>query len=71
MYMTMRTRKFLGIIFCVAFMIFYALLAMTIAVAKLQDAAHIWQLLYFLVVGIGWAIPLMPIIRWMQRPDTQ
>jgi hypothetical protein len=24
---------------------------------------------YYVVVGLGWVLPAMPIIRWMVRPD--
>ena len=52
-------------------MVFYALLGMTIAVYKLQDTSHMVQLAYYLIVGVFWAIPVMPVIKWMQRPDPE
>jgi hypothetical protein len=26
-------------------------------------------LLYYAVAGLGWVLPAMPIVAWMQRPD--
>ena len=26
--------------------------------------------LYYLVAGLGWVLPAMPLIRWMSRPDA-
>ena len=25
--------------------------------------------IYYVVAGIGWVLPAMPLIRWMSRPD--
>ena len=27
------------------------------------------QWVYYAVAGMGWVLPLMPLIRWMQKPD--
>jgi hypothetical protein len=27
------------------------------------------QALAYLVLGVAWILPLMPLIRWMARPD--
>jgi hypothetical protein len=27
------------------------------------------QAIYYVVVGMGWVLPAMPIVSWMQRPD--
>jgi hypothetical protein len=28
------------------------------------------QAIYYVVVGLGWVLPAMPIISWMSRPDA-
>jgi hypothetical protein len=28
------------------------------------------QAVYYVVVGIGWVLPAMPIVSWMLRPDA-
>jgi len=28
------------------------------------------QAVFYVVVGIGWVLPAMPIVSWMSRPDA-
>ena len=67
--MRRRTRKFIGAITMLVYVSVYALIAMAIAQGRLQEANKFWQALYYLVVGMGWILPIMPLIRWMERPD--
>lgn len=67
--MRRRTRKFIGAITMLVYVSFYALIAMAIAQGRLQEANKFWQGLYYLVAGMGWILPIMPLIRWMERPD--
>ncbi len=33
--------------------------------------ANTWvQLVYFLLVGVLWGVPLFPLLRWAGRPDA-
>ncbi len=49
----------------VAFVVAYAVAAVMIAV-HLPSQPMI-QLAYFLVVGIAWGVPVIPLIAWMNR----
>ncbi|MBU3731391.1 MAG: DUF2842 domain-containing protein [Beijerinckiaceae bacterium] len=69
--MRRRTRKFIGAVVILIFVCVYALVAMALAQGRLQDADKIWQYLYYVVVGLGWILPLMPLIKWMERPDPE
>lgn len=69
--MRRRTRKLIGTIAMLIFVIVYSLAAMSIAQGRLQDAGKLWQGIYYLVAGMGWILPLMPLIRWMERPDKE
>lgn len=69
--MRRRTRKFIGAVVILVFVCVYALVAMALAQGRLQDADKIWQNLYYVVVGLGWILPLMPLIKWMERPDPE
>jgi predicted membrane channel-forming protein YqfA (hemolysin III family) len=69
--MRVRTRKLVGTLFSIAFLAIYALLAMALAESRIQDASNIVRLVVYIVLGIAWVLPLMPLIRWMQRPDPQ
>lgn len=66
--MPIRLRKFLGMIALVTLVVVYALVAMTIAAAKLPDAPGYVQGLYYVVAGLLWVVPAGAIIAWMQRP---
>jgi len=67
--MTQRTRKFIGTILIVAIAMLYAVIATTIAAAKLADASGLVHLVYFLFTGILWVVPAMLMINWMMKPD--
>ena len=69
--MQRRTRKFIGTIIIILFVCVYALVAMALAQGRLQDADKLWQYLYYAVVGMAWVLPVMPVIRWMERPDSE
>ena len=67
--MPQRLRKFVGSIVLVLFISLYALTAMTVAAAKLPGTSGWTQLVYFLVAGLLWVVPSLPLVAWMQRPD--
>ena len=68
--MPRRLRKLVGTVVMLTFVIVYALLAMTLAQTPwLQQASTLVQGSFYLVAGLGWVLPLMPLIRWMERPD--
>lgn len=67
--MTIRTRKFLG---AVALLLLAAVWALTMmAVAQMPWLANSgWrQAIFYVVAGMGWVLPAMPIVSWMSRPD--
>jgi len=68
--MRRRTRKLIGTVVMLVFVILYSLAAMSIVQGRLQDAEKLWQSVYYLVAGLAWILPLMPLIRWMERPDS-
>ena len=66
--MQKRTRKFFGAVAMLAFVIVYALMAMMLAQARpTQEAPVLLQALIYAVLGLAWILPLMPLIRWMER----
>jgi len=65
--MPLRLRKFLGAIALFALVIAWALVAMTLAqVPAIRDNA-VLSVLYYVIAGIGWVLPAMPIVAWMSR----
>ncbi|AWN46890.1 DUF2842 domain-containing protein [Methylobacterium terrae] len=67
--MRRRTRSFLGAIAMIAFVIVYAPLAMALADSRIAETPALVQSVLYAILGIAWIFPLMPLIRWMERPD--
>lgn len=63
-----RLRKFIGMLVLVALVVVYALVATTVAAARLADAGALAHLLYFFVTGLLWVLPAMLIVKWMAGP---
>jgi hypothetical protein len=68
--MTIRARKFVGTIALLLLVVVWSLLGMTFAQAPWIAASGLYQAIFYVVAGIGWALPAMPIISWMSRPDV-
>jgi hypothetical protein len=63
-------RKFVGAVLMLSFVIVYALIAMALAQARIvQQASGPLQALYYAILGMAWILPMMPLIKWMERPD--
>lgn len=67
--MRRRTRSLIGTVAILAFVIVYALVAMALADSRIAQAPAPVQTVLYCVLGIAWIFPLMPMIRWMERPD--
>lgn len=67
--MRRSTRKFIGAVAMLVFVTAYALAVMVIAQGRIHDAAKPIQTVFYLVAGMAWILPLMPLIKWMERPD--
>jgi hypothetical protein len=68
--MTIRTRKFIGAIALLVLVVVWSLLGMAAAQMPVIAGSGWWQAIYYVVVGIGWVLPAMPIISWMAKPDA-
>jgi hypothetical protein len=68
--MTIRTRKFFGAIFLILLAAVWALTAMAVAQMPLLAQSGLLQAIFYVVAGMGWVLPAMPIVSWMSRPDT-
>jgi len=69
--MTQRSRKFVGVFVTLAVLVIYAWLASTIYTTWLTGAPNWVLLIYFVVAGLGWALPAGVVITWMLRPDDR
>jgi hypothetical protein len=68
--MTIRTRKFFGTIALLVLVVFWSLMGMTAAQTPWLASSGLLQAIFYVVAGIGWVLPAMPIISWMPRPDV-
>jgi hypothetical protein len=66
--LTLRTRKLVGTIALLVFIVVYALAAMMVAVVLQVNASKAVELLYYVVAGLLWELPAAWHIHWMQRP---
>jgi hypothetical protein len=67
--MSIRTRKLIGTVALLVLVCVWGLLAMAFAQSVLTDINGFVAALYYLVAGLGWVLPAMPLISWMAKPD--
>jgi hypothetical protein len=67
--MTQSTRKLVGTLLTLVVLIAWAAVATAIYVTWLTGLPSPVLLAYFAIAGLGWALPVARIIRWMARPD--
>lgn len=63
--MTPRTRKFVGMVAILAFLLVYVGIAAFVGERLPQQ--WLVLMLYYGLVGTLWGVPLFPLIRWMNR----
>ena len=66
--MPVRLKKFIGTFVLIALAVIYALVATTVAVARLGESSAWVHLAYFLFTGVLWVVPAIGIISWMNKP---
>jgi hypothetical protein len=67
--MTIRTRKFFGTIALLLLVTLWSLIGMSVAQFPVLANSGWLQAAFYVVAGFGWALPAMPIVSWMSRPD--
>jgi hypothetical protein len=67
--MPIRTRKLLGTIALLLLAAVWSLMGMTLAQTPWLANSGLLQAVFYVVAGLGWVLPAMPIVSWMQRPD--
>ena len=63
--MPIRLRKLIGAVALVVMVAVWALVAMAVAQFPAIKANGVIEAIYYLVAGLGWVLPAMPLIRWM------
>jgi len=67
--MRIRTRKLIGTLALLVLVAVWSLLAMAFAQFALRSANAVVAALFYAIAGLGWVLPAMPVVSWMQRPD--
>ena len=68
--MSIRLRKLIGAIALIVLVLGWALVAMALAQLPVIKASGVVEVAYYVVAGLGWVLPAMPLVRWMSRPDA-
>jgi hypothetical protein len=68
--MKIRTRKLFGTIALLLLAAVWSLMGMMVAQTPWLANSGVLQAIFYVVAGIGWVLPAMPLISWMSRPDA-
>jgi len=67
----LRLRKFIGAVALFVLVIVWSLVAMALAQAPLIHDSAIASVAYYVIIGLGWVLPAMPLVRWMSAPGIR
>ena len=67
--MPVRLRKLIGAVVLIVLVVTWALVAMALAQSPLIKANGLIEVIYYVVAGLGWVLPAMPLVKWMSRPN--
>jgi Protein of unknown function (DUF2842) len=65
--MPLRLRKFIGAVLLFVLVIVWALVAMALAQMPAIRDSEIISVAYYVIAGLGWCLPAIPIVSWMSR----
>ena len=65
--MPVRFRKLIGAVALFVLVIVWALIAMAAAQFPAIRDSTLLSILYYVIAGLGWVLPAMPLISWMSR----
>ena len=69
--MPIRIRKLLGAFALIVLVVVWALVAMAVAQFPVVKANGFLETIYYVLAGLGWVFPAMPLIRWMSRGESR
>jgi len=65
--MPLRFRKLIGAVGLFVLVIVWALIAMAVAQFPAIRDNTVLSILYYVIAGLGWVLPAMPLVSWMSR----
>jgi hypothetical protein len=69
--MSIRACKLVGTVALLILVLVWGLLAMALAQSILTNINGFVAVIYYVVAGLGWVLPAMPLISWMTRTDSK
>lgn len=69
--MPVRIRKLIGAVALLLLVTVWALLAMVVAQTVFTSPNHLTAWIFYVVAGLGWVLPAMPVVAWMSRPPAK
>ena len=66
--MPIRVRKLIGTVALLVLVSVWGLLAMALAQSVLTDINGFVAAIFYVVAGLGWVLPALPLIAWMSGP---
>jgi hypothetical protein len=63
--MPIRMRKLIGAVVLIVLVVCWSLLAMALAQLPVIKANKLVEAIYYVLAGLGWVLPAMPLIKWM------
>ena len=66
----MRLRKLIGAFALFALVMVWALLAMVVAQFPAIRDNPFLSVAYYVIAGLGWILPAMPLVSWMSVPRS-
>ena len=65
--MSQSVRKFIGMAAMLIYIPVYALIAMALAQGRITSAPTWIQTVAYIILGLIWVVPLLPLIKWMEH----
>ncbi len=62
-----RIRKFIGTIIIPLWLIFFIAIISFLAESIIPNLNQVYLFLFYLISGIIWIVPILPLISWMQK----
>jgi hypothetical protein len=68
--MPIRLRKLIGSLVLLVLTAIWIVLSMALAYTVFRFENPFLAVIYYVVAGIGWVLPAMPLVSWMSRRHT-
>jgi hypothetical protein len=69
--MPTRLRKLIGAAVLIVLVLSWTLIAMAVAQSPAVRGSGIFETIYYVLAGLGWVLPAMPLIRWMSKASPR